>query len=214
MPMCRRFRIFVILALTAGTVSCDASGISGVDAGHIERLARITSRSLTPVERTLLDIFVGLEEPAARPRLPLLQKLFDLALDGPSVHSQDGAEDMRRQHDEAVQRAWAAIYEGDRGPGERALVEARVLQVRMTAEAMGPIAVRAYVALLGVCLDHIENTPMKANEAAHGHMLDTARNLAADAGMAIAAGDMAQAIDIAEHAAGLVNALLSATQPH
>ena len=204
--MSRRFRSYLLLAVLAGATSCDASvaGIDGVDAGHIERLSRITTRSLTPVERALLDTFVGLGESGPSPAIPQLQRLFELSLESEAGHALDAAESIRRQHEDAVSQAWAAIDAGQDGAGERALVEARAMQVKWTAELMGPMAVRAYVAVLGASLDRVEES---SGSPQWGHRLDSARNLTADARTAIATGDLAAAIDIASHAAGLANTL-------
>jgi len=206
---CHRYRIAILL-LAAGCMACDASvaGIDGVDAGHIERLARITSRSLTPVENGLLDAFRQLQSDRFPPTLPQLQTLFDLVLEGEAAHSAEAAAELRRQYSDATARAWADIDGGRTGPGQRGLFEARALEVRLTTEAMGPTAVRAYVALLGAAVNRLEDEPVGRVNGPHDHLIATARNLVADARMLVADGDMPGAIDVATHAAGLLNTIL------
>lgn len=220
--MSGRCRILVLLSLVLpGIVACDASptAIDSLDSTRLEQLVLATNGSVTPAERVLLDVLARIEDPDGTPiELPHLDSLFQLALTAEAGRSPARAARLRNEHDEIIARAWQAIDAGETRTGERILAEARSSQARSVTEILGVNASAAFVSLLGRALDLADEELLASDPAGlgprgPGRMAESARDLEADARMALARGDAARALDIATHAAGLVNSLLRRMPP-
>jgi hypothetical protein len=147
------------------------------------------------------------------PRLPVLEELFERALERAARTDGEGAAALRREHDEMEASAWAAVAAGRRDDADGGLTAARTFMATQTVAVLGEPVAAAYIAILGLAVDRaaarmdLTGAPLPARTA---RMLASARNLHRDSGNALLRGDYVRAIDIAGHAAGLINTLQAA----
>lgn len=201
-----------VLVMLAGLqAACDRSP-TALDSVQRDGLRRVVAAAETAgdgsVEASLRDMAWRLAttvEPT--PRLPVLEELFERAAE----RLDDGeAVALRHAHDQLTRDAWAAVDDGRSDDADGALTAARTFMAARTVELLGEPVAAAYVAILGLAIDHAAAL-MDANGGGlpgrARRILASARNLHGDAGTALLEGDYARAIDVAAHAAGLVNML-------
>jgi hypothetical protein len=204
-------------ALLLATAACEVSptALERLDPAGLERLVT-RSGADGPAQRVLLDLVRRLGDPAAEPgALPGLDSLFVLSLahngaDGPSAGE---ASQRLQHHQEIAQRAWAAIDQGDRDTGEDGLQDARAYQAETVVQALGPGMPFVYVSIAGRTLDRLSAAD-GGEDATRAAIARTATDLLADAREALQRGHGAVALDLATHAAGLINLLRSGPTPH
>lgn len=195
-----------LLIAVAGTAACDAAitDIGQADSELLAQVARVSSGSVTPGERVLVEMLQRAATDEEAPIvLPQLDSLFTLAL-------RDDAPDPDRlasRHRTLVRDAWRAIDAGDPTAGERWLNEARSVQSELVASRFGTAGALGYIALVGRSLDRSEALEGPRSARHIRHMLDTARDLYAESRDAVRQGRLALAFDLASHAAGLANTI-------
>lgn len=145
------------------------------------------------------------------PRLPVLEELFERALDRAALRPERfDADAVRDRHSEMSAMAWQAVEDGRRDEADGALSAARSYMAFQTVEVLGEPVAAAYVALVGLAIDHAAARLERAGgyvEPRALRVLGSARNLHGDAGVALSNADPTRALDIAGHAAGLLNTL-------
>ena len=206
------------MALATGlSAGCDRSP-TALDAVQRDGLRQVIEAADAAGANSVESDFRGLAwrlastvEPT--PRLPVLEELFDRAIERAALHpDQFNGEGMRSEHRQLAGDAWDAVAAGEQDEADGALAMARTFMASHAIEVLGEPVAAAYVALVGLAIDHaaarlstIERTPPRAFR-----MLASARNLHGDAGEALMSADYTRAVDIAGHAAGLLNALEAA----
>ncbi len=212
----RGIRAIALGALAAIPVACDhtpAELEAPIREQSLRQLEQSASRTGPgSAEQLVLDaaarLGAGPAQPA--PALPGLDHLYELALErvaerrGPAAASGVSAEHRAMQD-----AAWEAIARGDQDTGERELAAARDQRARLTVMELGNGFAVAYVAVVGMAVEraHGEIAP-SAGRRVDGRlrrMAGSARNLHSDAGRALLSGEAAAALDVASHAAGLLN---------
>jgi hypothetical protein len=162
----------------------------------------------------MIGLLTRLEDPAHQDaiELPQLDSLFRLALASSSMAVMSPDSSPLARHARLIDDAWSAIAEGEMERGERDLAAARRLQAETIVLVLGEPASLVYASILN-------RTMKRASERLDGldrrnparvrlgRMLSTVRELETDARSAFASGDAIQSLDVASHAAGLVNAL-------
>ncbi|MGH7503021.1 MAG: hypothetical protein ACREL7_14945 [Longimicrobiales bacterium] len=147
------------------------------------------------------------------PHVPVLEELFDLALKRTTrERGQVAADRLRFEHRALTSDAWGAVAAGHADLANQGLVDARQFMAIRTAEQLGDDVATAYVAIIGLALDHVAARLDRIRPAMPSRarsMLASARNLHGDAAVALLNSDLAGAINVAAHAAGLLNALVS-----
>jgi len=169
-------------------------------------------------ERVVLDVAArlgaGPAEPA--PTIPDLDQLFDLALQRVAERrGRANAEGLLARQRALEAAAWEAIQRGDDEAGQRELAAARANRARTMVEQLGNGFAVAYVAVVGLGVERAESEAAAGGPSANGRlrrMAGSARNLHGDAGRALLEGNAATALDVAGHAAGLVNTLFNTLQ--
>lgn len=192
----QRIPFALMLALAA---ACEMSpvAIEAPDAGSVGGLRA------GPAQRVWLDLVRDLGRPGVPAELPGLDSLFVLALEGQPAEM---AATARAGHRELLDTAWAAIDRGDLDAGERGLLAARAFQAGTVVRAFGPGASVAYTALVSRTIERLRES-LAANGVVPrlDAMTLTARDLVADARLALDGGDPESALDLSAHAAGLTN---------
>lgn len=199
-----RFR-FALLAFFL-VVACDATvtDIGKIDADLLAQVARIPDGSLTPAEVVLVDLLRSADSAdGGAPQIPQLDSLFTLVTTGRS----DGSAAVASRFSDIVESAWRHIDDGANATGECELIEARTLQSRVVADRLGTRGALGYVTIVSASLEHSDETVNARTPRRYRAMLESAFDLRDDARNAIRDGRVADAFDLASHAAGLANAL-------
>jgi hypothetical protein len=146
----------------------------------------------------------------ATPRLPVLEGLFSMAV--ARIEARQGASasaQMRDRQRALASEAWLTVDQGDVDGGGERLSAARRYMAVCAVEELGQAVVTAYVAVVGLAIERA--SVMVANPDADvdrpRRMAESARDIHADARDALLRADFAAAIDVASHAAGLLNTL-------
>lgn len=206
-----RIRFSLVLACTI-TIACDATvtEIDQIDSDLLAQVARISDGSLTPAERVLVDVMRRSDAgPAEQVLVPQLDSLFTLVVEDQSAGWTGEAARAARQHDGLLADAWHEIENGSASDGERRLMDARRLQSETVARRLGRAGAMGYIAIVTRSLerssDRLEGMAPRRLRA----MIDSALDLGDDARAALREGRVAEAFDLASHAAGLANTLQS-----
>jgi hypothetical protein len=141
-----------------------------------------------------------------------LEDLFaDAAAAVRAGHGAAGADAILRRHDELARAAAATVSTGDRVRAHDALSQVRQEQISLVIETFGAGVVRRM--LVEVADAAGEATAALAAERRAGRdvsrlqrMVETARDMQGRAAAALVAGDVAGALDLGSHAAGLIDA--------
>jgi hypothetical protein len=155
---------------------------------------------------------VGQDVSDAR-RIPALAELFDLAAARPggAVGDGGGVEDALVRYRTLRQQANAAVRTGDRERAHRALEAVRAEQIRIVLDALGEQAAARLVTAVWQGVQELESELRAARSYSRDvarveRMVATARDMTVRARTALEAGNSASALDLASHAAGLINA--------
>lgn len=191
--------------------ACDASvtDIDDIDADVLAQVARVSAGDATPAERVLVELLRRddadwLTDTASD--LPQLDSLFALTLADPDRESSARAPGVRARYEQLVRQAWDAIDAGDASGGERLLVGARALQSEVVGQRLGKAGALGYIALIERALDRARRQTGPQTPLGLASMLDSAVDLCEDASRAVRDDRLAEAFDLASHAAGLANA--------
>jgi len=191
--------------------ACDASvtSIDEIDADVLAQVARVSAGDATPAERVLVELLRRddadwLNDTASD--LPQLDSLFALTLADPDRESAAQAVALRAQYEQLVRQAWDAIDAGDAEGGEQLLVHARSLQSEIVGRRLGKAGALGYIALIDRALDRARRQTGPQTPLGLASMLDSAVDLCDDASRAVREDRLAEAFDLASHAAGLANA--------
>jgi hypothetical protein len=214
----QKIRMLTATALAIGvSAGCDRSP-TALDAVQRDGLRQVIEAAGAAGANSVESDFRGLAwrlaaivEPT--PRLPVLEELFDRAIERAALQpDRFNGESIRSEHRQLADQAWAAVAAGEQDEADGALTVARTFMASHAIEVLGEPVAAAYVALVGLAIDHaaarlsaVERTPPRAFR-----MLASARNLHGDAGEALMSADYTRAVDIAGHAAGLLNAIEAA----
>jgi hypothetical protein len=145
---------------------------------------------------------------AAAQRIPVLADLRDLALATAGDYGSDSS--LPAPYARLRDAADAAARQGDREHAQRAVQALREEEVRLVVDALGSEAARQLVDAVQRGIS--DTAAATASAAAAGRdvgriqrMVATAREMNHRASLAMEADDPARALDLASHAAGLVN---------
>lgn len=205
-------RTALLLALVGVTAGCNPAitDLGDADADVLAQVARVSQGQVTPAERVLVDLLQrGSRDPGSPLDLPQLDSLYALTS---SERLSGDAQDLIRRHDRVSREAWAAIDAGDAGAGERWLEEARGIQSDFVASRLGRGGALGYIALVDRSLEQSRAAVSERTPRRVVRMLDTATDLHDEAREAIRAGRIADAFDLASHAAGLANTISASLQ--
>jgi hypothetical protein len=208
-----RIGFSLILGCTLA-LACDATvtELDQIDSDLLAQVARISDGSLTAAERVLVDL---MRRPDAAPPdllvIPQLDSLFALVVNDRSPDWAGHAARVDRQHADALAEAWREIENGNAPDGERRLLDARRVQSETVAERLGKAGAWGYIALVGTSLERSRESADERAPRRFRAMLGSAFDLRDDARAALREGRMADAFDLASHAAGLANTLAAGT---
>jgi hypothetical protein len=191
-------------------MACDATvtEFDQIDGDVLAQVARIADGSLTPAERVLVDLMRRSDVESSGPVIiPQLDSLFTLVVEDRSADWAGEAARAARQHDGALADAWHQIENGSPGEGERRLMDARGVQSRTVARRLGRTGALGYIAIVAQSLERSSDRLGRSAPRRLRAMLDSALDLDNDARSALREGRVAEAFDLASHAAGLANTL-------
>lgn len=193
--------------LTCLLASCDLSptAIDAMDEGELR--AHVTRAAPAGPARTVwLNLLADFDRaPSNVPQLPGLDSLFILSS---SLTNRGTESSLRAEHRRLVDEAWVAIGRGDTDVGEDGLTAARSYQAERVIESLGPGTALVMITLVSRGLERLQEQPAPAAQQERIRAMSlTARDLLADARQALARRQPALALDLATHAAGLVNSM-------
>jgi hypothetical protein len=146
-------------------------------------------------------------------RIPALQDLFDLA----AAHLRtevgpDAAREALADYNALRRAAEEAIRSGDRARAHEALEAVRAEQIRLVLHVLGAEAVERLLAVLSAGAGEVQAALTAARGAGRDvtrleRMAVAANDMIARARAAADGGDAAAALDLASHAAGLMNSI-------
>jgi hypothetical protein len=146
-------------------------------------------------------------------RIPGLEELFDVAV--ARLRSEVGPDAARAalaDYNALRRAADEAVRAGDRQRAHRALEKVRAEQIRFVLEVLGPDAVRRLLDAVARGADEVDAELAAARLAGRdvsrlARMATSARDMLIRAQTQFDDGDPASALDLASHAAGLLNAV-------
>jgi hypothetical protein len=141
-------------------------------------------------------------------RLAGLAELFDLAVSRVQSEHGVGAATLLTAHSALRLTADDAVRNRDRQQAQRALEAVRAEEIRVVLDVLGPESVQLLVESVsrGIVDADVALGAVRRDVTRLERMVATARDMNVRARTALAAGDTAAALDLASHAAGLVNA--------
>ncbi|MCI0434661.1 MAG: hypothetical protein L0271_13625 [Gemmatimonadetes bacterium] len=219
----RRLGLALVTAVASLAVGCDRTPaelealIQEQGLRQLEQSAAATG--VGSAERIVLDAAARLGAGSAQPAptLPGLDQLYDLSLERLAQRRGEAAANAARDGQQSIEAAaWAAIESGSQDDGQRALVDARSRRAQRAVAELGDAFAVAYVAVVGLAVDraHVEISTGDSRrfDPRLRRMAASARNLHGDAAKALLNGDAAAALDVASHAAGLLNSFFDAVE--
>jgi hypothetical protein len=190
------------LLATAATMLEGASG--ALQAGS-------AAEGLDAASRAAANAELVRQEVADARRIPALADLFDLA--AAALQADRGADGLAAEmarHRILADAAADAVRSGDRARAQRALDAVRAEQIRVVLEVLGADAVEHLNAAVTRGVAEADVALQAATSAGRDvsrleRMVATARDMGGRARAAADSGDTPAALDLASHAAGLVN---------
>jgi hypothetical protein len=141
-------------------------------------------------------------------RLPALAELYDLAISRLRRNHAASAAGVQAQHAALRQSAEQAVRDRDREGAARALADVRAHEIRVVIDVLGREPVQRLVDAVSRGIADVDGLARHTGRDVTRlrRMIATARDMNARARGALSAGDVHDALDLASHAAGLVNA--------
>jgi hypothetical protein len=141
-------------------------------------------------------------------RIPGLPELYDLAVARLRTADAVAARTVTARHAELRRAADLAVRDRDRDAAARALAAVRAHEIRVVVDVLGHESVQRLVQAVNRGIADVAGAAALARHdvSRFDRMIATARDMNGRARSALTAGDVHTALDLASHAAGLVNA--------